>query len=140
LIERLSAVETLGATTVILTDKTGTLTENRMTVRRLWVPSREIEVESNRGGAAGQCQLDKDPQLARLLEIAVLCNDASLESAVDEGSGDPMELALLRVALRAGLKRSTLFRTSPLFSKDAFDASTKMMATVHQHGTIFYLL
>ena len=45
LIERLSAVETLGATTVILTDKTGTLTENRMTVRRLWVPSGEIKLE-----------------------------------------------------------------------------------------------
>ena len=48
LIERLSAVETLGATTVILTDKTGTLTENRMTVRRLWVPSGEIEIDSER--------------------------------------------------------------------------------------------
>jgi P-type Ca2+ transporter type 2C len=137
LIERLSAVETLGATTVILTDKTGTLTENRMTVRRLWVPSREIEVETNLGNPPVQLHLDDHPQLARLLEIAVLCNDASLESAVDEGSGDPMELALLRVALRAGLKRSALFRNKPIIRKDAFDASTKMMATVHQHGDHF---
>ena len=137
LIERLSAVETLGATTVILTDKTGTLTENRMTVRRLWVPSGEIEVETNLGNPPVQLHLDDHPQLARLLEIAVLCNDASLESAVDEGSGDPMELALLRVALRASLKRSALFRNKPIIRKDAFDASTKMMATVHQHGDHF---
>ena len=54
LVERLSAVETLGATTVILTDKTGTLTENRMTVRRLWVASGEIEIEPDARKAGGR--------------------------------------------------------------------------------------
>jgi Ca2+-transporting ATPase len=138
LIERLSAVETLGATTVILTDKTGTLTENRMTVRRLWVPSGEIEIESDPGrGAAGQLRLRDDPQLAMLLDVAVLCNDASLESAAEEGSGDPMELALLRVGLRAGLKRSALLDDYPGVRKHAFDTSTKMMATVHRRGDRF---
>jgi Ca2+-transporting ATPase len=133
LIERLSAVETLGATTIILTDKTGTLTENRMTVRRLWIPSGEIEIEANAGpGATGQLRLGDDPQLATLLDIAVLCNEASLESAEMEGSGDPMELALLRAAFRAGLNRSTVLRRNPIVRKHAFDASTKMMATVHR--------
>ena len=63
LIERLSAVETLGATTIILTDKTGTLTENRMTVRRLMVPSGEIELEAN----TSKRNLLADTQLFQLL-------------------------------------------------------------------------
>jgi P-type Ca2+ transporter type 2C len=137
LIERLSAVETLGATTIILTDKTGTLTENRMTVRRFWVSSGEIDIAASSSKAAGRFQLDNDPQLASLLNIAVLCNDASLESAAEKGSGDPMELALLRAGLAAGLKRSALLDSSPIVRKHAFDTSTKMMATVHCHGDHF---
>ena len=129
LIERLSAVETLGATTVILTDKTGTLTENRMTVRRLMVPSGEIELEGN----TSQSNL-RDTQLFQLLEIAVLCNDAALESPEEKGIGDPMELALLRAGFRSGLNRSVLLRHSSLIRKYAFDTTTKMMATVHRRG------
>jgi len=137
LIERLSAVETLGATTIILTDKTGTLTENRMTVHRLWVPTGEIELETGAGEGAKQVQLAADAQLFLLLEIAVLCNDASLESADEEGSGDPMELALLRAGFRANLKRSALLRHNPVVHKHAFDTGAKMMATVHQRGDRF---
>ncbi len=131
LIERLSAVETLGATTVILTDKTGTLTENRMVVRRLWVPTGEIELETGKGS---QPQFGDDALLSLLLEAAVLCNDASLENAEEEGSGDPMELALLRAGFRAGLRRSALLKHSPIARKHAFDTGAKMMATVHRRG------
>ena len=130
LIERLSAVETLGATTIILTDKTGTLTENRMTVRRLMVPSGEIELEAN----TSQTQLAADTQLFQLLEIAILCNDGALESPEEKGIGDPMELALLRAGFRAGLNRSALLRHSSIIRKYAFDTTTKMMATVHRRG------
>jgi Ca2+-transporting ATPase len=137
LIERLSAVETLGATTIILTDKTGTLTENRMTVRRFWVSSGEIDIAASSSRAAARFRLENDPQLASLLNIAVLCNDASLESAAEQGSGDPMELALLRAGLASGLKRSALLGGSPIVRKHAFDTSTKMMATVHGHGDHF---
>jgi len=134
LIETLSAVETLGATTVILTDKTGTLTENRMTVRRLWVPSGEIELETDAGAHATQSRLGDDPQFSLLLEIAVLCNDASFDSADEQGSGDPMELALLRAGFQVGLKRSARLQHSPIMYKHAFDAGAKMMATVHRRG------
>ncbi len=137
LIERLSAVETLGATTVILTDKTGTLTENRMTVRRLWVPSGEIDLETDVGDGSGQVQLGGDAQLSLLLEIGVLCNDASLDSDDEPGSGDPMELALLRAGFRAGLKRAALLKHSPVARKHAFDNASKMMATVYQRGDQF---
>ena len=126
LIERLSAVETLGATTVILTDKTGTLTENRMTVRQLSLPSGETDLtESGSGGG---------PEIARLLRVAVLCNDASLGQGAGQGSGDPMEQALLRAGRTAGLERASLLRDQPLVRKHAFDAGTRMMATVHASG------
>jgi Ca2+-transporting ATPase len=136
LIERLAAVETLGATTVILTDKTGTLTENRMTVRRLWVPSGETDAgATDLDTALGRrIELDRAPQLRRLLEIAALCNNATLGRDPGEDSGDPMELALLRAARRAGLTRVALLREYPTVRKHAFDTTTKMMATVHCHG------
>jgi Ca2+-transporting ATPase len=134
LIERLSAVETLGATTIILTDKTGTLTENRMTARRFWVPSGEIEL--NIKGDHEQLSV-RDTQLSLLLEIGVLCNEASLDGPRETGSGDPMELALLRVGFRARLKRSTLLEHSPIVHKHAFDTATKMMATVHRQGDTY---
>ena len=128
LIERLSAVETLGATTVILTDKTGTLTENRMTVRRFWLPSGEIEIDGDTK------QLGGDPQLMRLLEVAVLCNDATLGEAGEDGTGDPMELALLRAGHLAGLNRRALLEHNRTVRKEAFDTASKMMATVHGRG------
>lgn len=126
LIERLSAVETLGATTVILTDKTGTLTENRMTVQQLSLPSGDLD-----GPRPGS---DLPPEAERLLRVAVLCNDASLGPGPDLGSGDPMEQALLRAGRSVGLDRAALLRDQPLVRKHAFEAATRMMATVHAAG------
>jgi Ca2+-transporting ATPase len=137
LIERLSAVETLGATTVILTDKTGTLTENRMTVRRLHTASGEIEVETGSPKDGGRSRLADDQQAAALLRIAVLCNDAHLDRADEGGSGDPMEIALLRAGLQAGLRRTVLLHGHRIVRKHAFDPATKMMATVHESGDGF---
>lgn len=136
LIERLSAVETLGATTVILTDKTGTLTENRMTVRRFWLESGEVE-DGSTAEASTKAPRNDDAQLARLLEIAILCNDATLGQKGETDSGDPMELALLRAGQRYGIERNKLLETQPLTRKHAFDTARKMMATVHRHGNIF---
>ena len=105
-----------------------------MTVRRLWVPSGEIELETAAGTRATHSRLGGDPQLLLLMEIALLCNDASLDNAHEQGSGDPMELALLREGLQVGLKRSALLHHSPIVDKHAFDAGAKMMATVHRRG------
>ncbi len=116
LIERLSAVETLGATTVILTDKTGTLTENRMTVRRVWLPSGEFAVGKNGfevSNEASQVYPIQNRELDRFLEIAVLCNNATLGRVSNEDTGDPMELALLRAGRLAGLERDELLNNSP---------------------------
>ncbi|BCH31944.1 hypothetical protein MesoLjLc_38740 [Mesorhizobium sp. L-8-10] len=139
LIERLSAVETLGATTVILTDKTGTLTENRMTVRRLCTASGEIEVETRSPKAGEHPRLADDRQAVVLLRIAVLCSDAHLDRADEDGSGDPMEIALLRAGLHAGLRRTALLHEHRITLKHAFDPATKMMATVHESGNGFLI-
>jgi P-type Ca2+ transporter type 2C len=140
LIERLSAVETLGATTVILTDKTGTLTENRMTVRRFWLSSGEIVMKQESSGSNDEAlALRSDAQLKRLVEIAVLCNDASLGNDGRQPSGDPMEIALLRSGRRVGIERGEFLQARPLVRKYPFDSAHKMMATLHRHegGVLF---
>lgn len=143
LMNRLSAVETLGATSVIGTDKTGTLTENRMTVRRVLLPDAEVAVE---GGAfettgsfvSGEQQLDpaQQPLLAEALRLGALCNTAALREEPDQRTsgavGDPLEIALLVAAARASLERPDLLRQHPVVYQHAFDAETKMMATYHQ--------
>jgi len=135
LITRLSSVETLGATTVILTDKTGTLTENRMTVVRYLLDGADVEVTGGdrpfrRKGAT----LDpaQDDRLAWALKVGALCNNADLGDGSDGGAaGDPMERALLAAADRAGLSRDGLRSRLPEIREYAFDPDRKMMATVH---------
>jgi Ca2+-transporting ATPase len=114
LVNRLSSVETLGAVTLVATDKTGTLTENRMTLTRLAVEGGDLPPES------------EAPETRLALEIALLCNNA------DAAAGDPMELALLAAGERAGLDRAELLRRFPREREEAFDPATKMMATFHR--------
>jgi Ca2+-transporting ATPase len=138
LVERLSAVETLGSTTVVLTDKTGTLTENRMRVTRIALPGADVEL-AGEGGAraftAGGEPVDPPalPPLDDLLRVAVLCNASSLGDPAEGGapSGDPTETALLAAARAAGLERDALLERWPEEEREAFDPAKKMMATVH---------
>ena len=137
LVERLSAVETLGATTIILTDKTGTLTENCMTVRRIWLPSGELSVKEGSfrlADGSKPVRPDTIAELQCLLKIAVLCNNATLAHVAAEDSGDPMELALLRAGRLAGLNRRELLSETAEVREHAFDTVRKMMATVHHKG------
>jgi len=142
LIERLAAVETLGACDVILTDKTGTLTENRMSVARLLLPGRELEVRSSEADRpallSGGRTVDpgSEPGVIRALEVGLLCSNASLPHEDEaEGAaavGDPMETALLRLGAVAGLRREALLEAEPEVREEAFDPDVKMMATVHR--------
>jgi Ca2+-transporting ATPase len=135
LVERLAAVETLGATTVIFTDKTGTLTENRMVLNRLWLPAGEVRVDPHGGDAFGggnRTLAAIDPELALALRACVLCNNATLDRGGSGGTGDPLEIALLEAAHLAGLDADDLGRASPRVREEAFDADTKMMATFHR--------
>jgi Ca2+-transporting ATPase len=148
LINRLSAVETLGSTTVIFTDKTGTLTENRMTVTRIGLPSGDVEVQAEsapgsdrfrRGGE--RVGPNEQPELRIALEAAVLCNNASLggSTAPEEldAVGDPVEIALLEVGAYAGIQRDRLVGHYPEVREEAFDPNLKMMATYHKDDRVF---
>jgi len=135
LIDQLSAVETLGATTVIFTDKTGTLTENRMMLDQLWLPLGEVHVDRDAGQfLAGIDTLDPEKNLGlrQALMSCVLCNNAELYDAGQDGTGDPMEIALLLAGRVAGMEHSSLLKQLPKTGEVAFDAEIKMMATIHK--------
>jgi Ca2+-transporting ATPase len=144
LVNRLSSVETLGATNVICTDKTGTLTENRMTVTRIDIESGEVEISGeglkNKGDFirnGGIFDPLSDCVIKRTLEIGVLCNNASLEEETDGKSkvvGDPLEVALLVAGARAGIYRRDLLRISAEVREEAFDPDINMMATFHREN------
>ena len=142
LVRQLSAVETLGSTTVILTDKTGTLTENEMSVVELELESGEIEIQHEETGEmptfrrnGKQVDPSQEPLLLPALEVGMLCNNASLSKDSDQenkGIGDPSEIALLEAAEKAGLDREEVLAKKPEVREIAFDPEVKMMATLHQ--------
>jgi len=141
LIRRLPAVETLGSTTVICTDKTGTLTRNEMTVSAFVLDTRRLEVTGGGYSPTGGFQeggqpLDPraDAHLSLALRIGVLCNDAKVSHANGEDAvlGDPTEAALIVAAEKAGLSEEALEAEFPRIAEQPFDSATKRMATVHQ--------
>lgn len=145
IIRRLSAVETLGSTTVICTDKTGTLTRNEMTVTALSLPQGEepgkitparMTVEDLLALAArqGREPAQLDPAVTALVTTAVLCNDAVQAKGAERPHGDPTEVALWLLATRLGLDPLSICREAPRQAEIPFDAETKLMFTSHCHS------
>jgi magnesium-transporting ATPase (P-type) len=140
LVRRLSSVETLSATTVICTDKTGTLTKNEMTVRRLWIAGKEILVTGVGYVPDGTVQLPTDafPALNSyvyyLLAGSALCSNAHLVhppgSSQWQEIGDPTEAALLVAAIKSGLNLEELNQRSPRLRELPFDSRRRMMTVV----------
>jgi len=146
LVEHLSAVETLGATTVILTDKTGTLTENRMVAERFVLPDGDWMVDHANGLFLQEGRLspaDGEPvvpeSIRRVLTVGVLCSNATLDPDGLSGTGDPTEIALLRAAGLAGMARQDVLTDYPLAAEYAFESRYKRMATVHLHGDSYFV-
>jgi cation-transporting ATPase F len=143
-VRRLPVVETLGSTTVICTDKTGTLTENQMTVRSVWTPSGTYRVggsgyapDGSLVDAAGAAaDLAADAALRWTLVAGARCNDARLAHRDGRWQvvGDPTEGALLVVAEKAGLETAGLRQQLPRVSSVPFSSERRFMATMHDTG------
>jgi Ca2+-transporting ATPase len=138
LIRKLPAVETLGSVTVICSDKTGTLTQNLMTVTVLDVAGQTVELEGDswKPGPDGSAPpIGEDPTLALLLAGGALCNDALLEDHEEDdfrAVGDPTEGALVVAAAREGLKKPEVEVAFPRVREIPFDSGRKRMTTVHE--------
>ena len=130
LVEQLAAVETLGATTVVITDKTGTLTENRMRVERVVTACGSHLLDYDDQGT----ERDVSPELERALLVGVLCGNAEFEPETASGTGDPMEVALVHAGSLAGLRREEQLSRFPEAAEHPFDPATRWMATVHCDG------
>ena len=142
LIRKLPSVETLGSATVICTDKTGTLTQSEMTVRKIGFLDRIIDVTGDGYAPEGDFRADDgrplsptDPQLRLALKIGVLCNNANLRVDRDDGArwgivGDPTEGAILTAAAKADVWRSDLEEEYRMLMELPFDSDRKRMSTI----------
>lgn len=143
LVKKLDSVEALGSTSVICTDKTGTLTQNEMTVNHLWTASREYEVTGVGYAPEGRIESEgaayravDDPDLELLLEGGLLCGNARLRAPEEEGRryevyGDPTEACLIVSAQKGGIDPAELERRMPRVKELPFESRRKRMTTVH---------
>jgi P-type Ca2+ transporter type 2C len=140
IVKQLASVETLGCTSVICSDKTGTLTRNEMTATDVIVSGRRIRVTGQGYDPAGAIGAGEEPPpaLQAALVVAALCNDASVRS--DDGGGwdavgDPTEAALVVLARKGGIDVDAERRAHPRRAELPFDSARKLMATVHDLGS-----
>lgn len=139
IIRHLSAVETLGSTTVICSDKTGTLTLNEMTVQVLWNGKQKFDVTGVGINADGEIlkndsdEEGTDEEIGELVRAASLCNDATLHNKEGhwKAVGDPTEVALIAVAGKFGINEDELRSKWPRLDELPFDSEKKIMATLH---------
>lgn len=149
LIRKLPAVETLGSVTYICSDKTGTLTQDQMTVRRIYTDNKLIDISGAGYEPVGEFSMDgrvldlkQYDSVITLLQAGSLCNDTSLNSVngIWKIKGDPTEGALVVAAAKAGLHQSELHRQLPRVDEIPFSSETRRMTTIHQssQGKIAY--
>jgi Ca2+-transporting ATPase len=137
IVRKLAAVETLGCTTVICSDKTGTLTLNRMTARRAWLLGRHFAVDGEGYDGNGRISAEDGagtPELRPVLLPAALCADSRIRDG--ELIGDPTEGALLALAAKCGLDAEKLAEQCPRIAEIPFESAHKFMATFHHDGDV----
>ncbi len=137
IIKRLSAVETLGSTTVICSDKTGTLTQNKMTIEKLYLDGKLYGVSGTGYSPTGAITAEDGGQtdsaaLRHLVEGALLCNDATYSPEKESIIGDPTEGAMVVLAHKTGMEKSAWEEKYPRLQEIPFDSTRKLMSTFHQ--------
>lgn len=144
IIRKLPAVETLGSCSFICCDKTGTLTKNEMTVKKVYVDNKILDIGGEGYVPEGKFTFNskefsaKDEHLLMALKIGALCNNATLyKDGTWKITGDPTEAALIVLAKKAGMTKEALLKMYPTISEFSFDAIRKRMSTIHKgpHGT-----
>lgn len=142
IVKKLLAVETLGTTTVICSDKTGTLTQNEMTVVKVYTDGKILNITGGGYDPVGdflqdgeKIELDSIGDLDTLLSISALTNDANLEKSGDVYKiiGDPTEGALVTLAGKANIKKAEINKSYPRVEEIPFDSERKMMTTFHEN-------
>jgi magnesium-transporting ATPase (P-type) len=150
IVRKLPAVETLGSTTVICTDKTGTLTRNEMTVQALWTPEGNYRLSGIGYAPEGELRSEDGApvrevprSVERLVRAGALCNDAVVDRKNGgwEATGDPTESALVVAAHKLGFPAKSLRERHPRLDAIAFESERQFMATLHEEegGTVIYL-
>lgn len=136
IVKRLASVETLGETNTIFTDKTGTLTQNRLTVEEIILGTKEKGSVRWNDDEVTLDSISRDSEsFRRLVDTSVLANDSDYRSASGEpGGGDPLDVALLRFARAVDEERAGRMSRLEIAAEDPFDHESKMMATVHRDG------
>lgn len=141
IVKKLSAVETLGGVNIILTDKTGTLTENKIYVEKLSFPAEEIDVTIKKGilTYADNAELKSKINFEKMVLTGLLCNNAPMEQNETKKTavGDPVEVALVLLASSAGVDIAKSNKKYKRIDEVPFSSETKLMGTLHQHGQHF---
>ncbi|KAB3530483.1 calcium-translocating P-type ATPase, SERCA-type [Alkaliphilus pronyensis] len=129
IVKRLPAVETLGTASIICSDKTGTLTENKMTVTKLYTYDEKTEAIGN--------ELNSNESKKLTLEIALLCNDSTIteEKGEKKEIGDPTEIALVVLAYQYGMFKKSMEESKPRVNEIPFDSDRKLMSTIHKEAS-----
>ena len=146
IVKNLLSVETLGSTTVICSDKTGTLTQNEMTITKVFTNDEEFEVEGSGYKPEGDIRnankevIGEDGQIELLMTIASLCNDANLTREGEEYkiTGDPTEGAMLTFSEKWNINQENLNEKHPRIEEIPFDSTRKMMTTFHEMDGKYY--